>query len=281
QTLRLASEGFTPNEIAEEIELPRALRASFSTRGYYGTVRHNAKAVYQAYFGWYDGNPAHLDPLPPALAAPRYVELMGGAENVLRRSQASFDEGEYRWVAEVLNHLVFAEPANAEARALLARTYDQLGYQSESASWRDVYLTAAYELRHGAPKEGIDYSGGVELLRRTPLPRFFDAMATRLDGPKADGLQMTVNVVFTDLKESYVLTLDNAVLHHKRAAPDPKANATVKLTHDFYLRMAIGEAGVRETLLSDDLAVEGSRIDLVRFFSLFDRPKGNFNIVTP
>ena len=206
---------------------------------------------------------------------------MGGADNVLEKAKASFDKGEYRWVAEVLNHLVFAEPENVQAKALLARTYDQLGYQSESGPWRNVYLTAAYELRHGTPEEGIDLKNAMGILKMTPLPRFFDSMAVRLNGPDAAGKKMSVNVLFTDLDESYVLTLENGVLHHRRSPPDPDANASVKLTHDLFLRMLVGQAGIKETIFSDDLETSGSRIDLVRFLLLFDKPEGNFNMVTP
>lgn len=281
QTLRLAHRGYTPKEIAETIELPESLRSEFSCRGYYGSVRHNSRAVYQAYFGWFDGNPAHLNPLAPAESAKRYVEYMGGAEKVLANARNSFEKGEYRWVAEVLNQLVFADPDNAEARELLAATYDQLGYQSESAPWRDVYLTGAYELRHGSPDQGVDLSTAKELMRQTPLERFFDALAARLNGPDAEGVNLTVNFVFTDLDESHVLTIENAVLHHRKDIPDPNANATLYITHDLYLEMAIGRAKIRDTLFSDDLSVDGSRIDLVRFFLLFDKPDTRFNIVVP
>ena len=281
QTIRLANAGYTPREIAEQIQLPESLNRSFSERGYYGTLSHNSKAVYQAYFGWYDGNPAHLNPLPPKESAVRYVQFMGGAESVMEKARASFTKGEYRWVAEVLNHLVFAEPENEKARALLAETYDQLGYQSESGPWRNVYLTAAHELRHGSPQEGLDLESAMGILRLTPLPRFFDSMAVRLNGPDAAGRKMTINVIFTDRDESHVLTLENGVLHHHRSPPDPDANASVKLTHDLFLKMLVGQAGIKETIFSDDLQTSGSRIDLVRFLLLFDKPKANFNMVTP
>ena len=163
QTMRLANSGFTPREIAEQMDYPESLRNTFSNRGYYGTLQHNAKAVYTYYFGWYDGNPASLNPLPPVESGKRYVKYMGGAEAILTRAQESFDAGDYRWVAEVLNHLVFAEPENKKAKDLLARAYDQLGYQSESGPWRDVYLTAAFELRHGGP-QGSFQPGGLSLL---------------------------------------------------------------------------------------------------------------------
>ncbi len=281
QTLRMANEGLTPKEIAEEITLPESLQQSFANMGYYGTLKHNAKAVYQAYFGWYDGNPANLDPLPPVAAGERYVEYMGGADEVLRKASASFDEGDYRWVAEVLNHLVMAQPGNPDARALLARTYDQLGYQAESGPWRDVYLSAAYELRHGPPGQGISLANAIDLLRHTPTERFLDAMAVRLNGPKAAGEELTVNLVFTDLGETYVLVVGNGVLHHYRRDADPEANATLSLTRDAYLALAAGAIGLTDLLTSDDITLEGSKLDLVRFFSLLERPEGTFDIVTP
>ncbi len=281
QTMRLANAGYTPREIADQLELPDALDRFFPNRGYYGTLSHNSKAVYQAYLGWYDGNPAHLDPLPPEAAAKRYVDYMGGADAILTKARKSFEAGEYRWVAEVLNHLVFAAPDNRDAKALLARTYDQLGYQAESGVWRNAYLTAAQELRRGTPDQGLDLAKAAELLQRTPPALFFDSMAVRLDGPAAAGKTMVLNVVFTDIKESYVLTLRNAVLHHRAAPPDPQADVTLEITHDLFVRMLTGQAGLKETLFSDQLTISGSRLDLLSFLMLLDRPEGNFNIVTP
>lgn len=282
QTMRLANSGLTPREIADEIKFPESLRTTFSNRGYYGTLRHNARAVYQHYIGWYDSNPANLNPLPPEQSAIRYIEFMGGAENVLQKAKISFEKGEYRWVAEVLNHLVFAEPNNSDAKKLLAESYDQLGYQSESGPWRDEYLTGAYELRHGPPDKGIEVGNGLEMLQHTPMHTFLEAMSVKLNGPKADGKSIMINLVFTDIKESYVLNLENAVLHHRKSDPDPNANATVELTHTLYLKLAIGKIGIKDLLFSDDIQYKGSKIDLIKFFSLFDLGSGNnFNIVTP
>jgi alkyl sulfatase BDS1-like metallo-beta-lactamase superfamily hydrolase len=234
QTMRLAGAGMTPREIAAEIQLPGSLATIFSNRGYYGTISHNSRAVYQHYFGWYDGNPANLDPLPPVEAGRLYVKAMGGSEQVLKIAQSAFDAADYRWVAELLNHLVFAEPDNQRAKKLLASTYDQLGFQAEAGTWRDIYLTGASELRNGVPSTTINLANALELLQQTPVPRFFDAMATRINGPKADGLNMIVNIVFTDLDESYVLNLENAVLHHRQAPNSPDANATLTLTHTLF-----------------------------------------------
>jgi alkyl sulfatase BDS1-like metallo-beta-lactamase superfamily hydrolase len=281
QTLRLANAGATPEEIAEVLELPASLRQVFASRDYYGTVRHNARAVYQYYFGWYDGNPAHLNPLPPVEAGRRYVGAMGGAAAVLGQARRAFDRGDYRWAATLLDHLVFAEPENAEARELLAATYDQLGYQAESGPWRDEYLTAAFELRHGPQPFAADPASIGGLLQHLPLDELFAALAARLNGPKADGRDTKVNMVFTDLGESWVLALENAVLHAWRRDPDPSAVATVRLTRDLLVRLMSGEAGLRELVFSDDLQVAGSRLQLLGFLSLLDRPGGPFPIVTP
>lgn len=282
QTIRLAAHGYTPGEIAQEIEMPESLRRSFSSRGYYGTLRHNARAVYQGYFGWYDGNPANLDPLPPVDSAKRTIKLMGGSAQVLEQANLSFEAGEYRWVAELLNKLVFAEPNNTAAKALLARNYDQLGYQAESGPWRDVYLSGAYELRHGATKEsGVDTASALGLLKETPLPRFFDAMAVMLNGPDADGIEMTINLNFTDIQESYSLYIENAVLHHRVGLTQENVSATLHLSHELFLKMLTGQAGFKDTIMGDDLEIEGSRIDLLRFFSLIDPATESFNIVTP
>jgi alkyl sulfatase BDS1-like metallo-beta-lactamase superfamily hydrolase len=181
----------------------------------------------------------------------------------------------------VLDHLVFAEPSNGDARELLARCYDQLGYRAESGPWRDVYLSGAYELRHGEPTGATRISGAAQLLRYTPMDRFLDSMAARLDGPKADGVNLRVNFVFTDIGESYRLWIENAVLHHRRGEPDPKADVTVRMTKAMLLRLALGQAGLRDFAFSKEIDVDGNRLDLVKFFSLLDAPDPNFAIVRP
>jgi len=281
QTVRMFNAGLTAGEIAEQIELPVSLQKTFSNRGYYGTVRHNSRAVYQGYLGWYDGNPANLNPLPPVEAGSRYVEALGGSQTVISLAETAYQQAQYRWVAELLNHLVMADPGNGDARALLAKTYDQLGYQAESGPWRDVYLSAAYELRHGPAKEGIDVAIMENILRQTPVSRFFDSMAVRLNGPDAEDVVLSVNITFTDHGEAYMLEIENSVLHHRPSAPSTEADTSLKLTHDMFIRMLLGKVKLKELLSSDDLEVEGSTVDLVRFFSLFDKPEGTFNIVTP
>ena len=281
QTLRLANRGYTSREIAEQLELPAGLRDRFDVRDYYGTVRHNSKAVYQAYFGWYDANPANLDPLPPVEAAARYVAAMGGADKVLVLAQDAHDSGDDRWAAMLLDHLVFAEPSHAGARALLAAVYEQLGYRAESGPWRDAYLSGALELRDGVQGTAVDPTRAVGLLLNTPVARFLDSMAVRLDGPAADGKRMKFNFVFTDVGETHVLELENAVLHHREADVVTDADATVRLTRELLVRLGVGQAGLKELVMSDDLEVEGSRLKLLAFLSLLDKPDGRFPIVTP
>jgi len=236
--------------------------------------------VYQFYLGAYDGNPANLNPLPPQESAKHYLELIGGADKAVAAAQTAYDKGEYRWAAELLNHVVFGQPDNQAAKELLARTYEQMGYMAESATWRNSYLTGAAELRNGPPKKGISRAGLVDMLDQTPVERFLEAMAASLDGPAAEGKNLKINLVLSDTKESFVLWIENAVLHFKKTAPAADANATLTLTKSLFIKTIAGTAGVKDTLLSDDLKVEGSRIDLVRFFALIDKAPGTFAIVT-
>ncbi len=281
QTLRLASSGATPREIAEEMELPATLSSTFASRGYYGTVSHNSKAVYDWYFGWFDGNPSQLDPLPPEAEAEKYVDAMGGLDAVHAKAEQALANAEYRWAATLLDHAVFAAPTNGRAKELLARAYDQLGYRAESGPWRDFYLTGAHELRHGPAGTAVDLARSSGLLRNVPTERFLDAIATRLNGPAADGKLLKVNLVFTDAGESFLLTVENAVLHRESRDPDPSADVTLRLTKDLFFRILTKQAGLREMIFSDELDVDGSRLALLSFFSLLETPDDKFAIVTP
>jgi len=270
----------TPGEIAEAMVLPESLRRSFPNRGYYGTAKHNARAVYEFYFGWFNGNPANLDPLPPEEEGKRYVEAMGGADAVLGRAQASYDEGNYRWAATLLNHVVFADPSKENAKRLLACTYDQLGYQAESGPWRDTYLTGAQELRRGVHKTDT-LASAEDILHNIPLDQFFTAMATRLNGAKADGKELTLNFVFKDSDTTIVVRLENSVLHHKQTAAHPDADATVTLTRSLWIKLVTKQISMKNLVFSDELHIQGSRLKLLSFFSLLDDPAGDFAIVTP
>jgi len=291
ETVRMVNAGATPSEIADNLELPPALKEDFHNQGYYGTVAHNARAVYQYYMGWYDGNPAHLNPLPEAESAERYVAMMGGADRVLEQARAEFEETDemdpadgrrtYRWLAELLNKVVFAQPDHSEAKALLAKVYEQLGYQAQSGPWRDVYLSGANELRQGATGKSLEPTVMREIMAHTPVELFFDSMAVRLNPDAAEGESMRIRITFTDLDRSYLLTVENSVLHHRRTDADTEADAALTLTRGMYLDLILGEAGLKEFLFSDDLNVDGSRWTLMNFFRMFDDPRGDFNIVTP
>ncbi len=281
QTLRLMNQGYTAREIADMVKLPQSLSQHLGARGYYGDIRHNVKAIYQFYLGFYDGNPANLNPLPPAESAKRYLELIGGADKAVAAAQAAYDKGDYRWAAELLNHAVFGDPSSKAAKELLAKTYEQMGYMAEAATWRNAYLTGAQELRNGAPEKGVSKALLMDMLLQTPTERFLEAMAANLNGPNAEGKDFKVNLVLTDQKESYVLWIENAVLHFRSAPPASDAHATLSLTREIFVKMIAGTAGVKDTIMSDDLKVTGSKIDLVRFFSLIDKADGKFPVVTP
>lgn len=281
QTLRLANNGLTPREIAEELELPASLRRGYHNRDYYGTVRHNSRAVYQRYFGWFDGNPANLNRLPPSEVGERYVRLAGGPEALLDAAKAGYEAADYRWVAELLSHLVFAGEASAEARGLLARTYDQLGYQSESGPWRDFYLTAAYELRHGMPEQVMNLPDAAGLLSHIEIPTLLDSMAARLNGPKAEEVELRLALAFPDLDERYLLWIENAVLHHRPLMDDEAVDVSLSISHPLFVRVLSKQASLGDLIGGDELDVSGSRLKLLKFFSLLDTPDGTFAIVEP
>ncbi len=280
QTLRLANQGYGPSDIAEQLTLPATLQTHYWNRGYYGTLKHNVKAVYQMYFGWYDGNPAHLDPLPRKARAEHYVAFMGGAASLLAQAEQSFNAGDYRWVAEVLNHLVSADADNTAAKALLARTYDQLGYQAESTAWRNVYLSAAYELRNGPPEHGINLATATGLLEQTAPEQFLQMLQVALNAEKAEGKVLRLNFTFVDLQENYVIDIVNSVMHFRKASVAADANATLSLTRPMMVKLITGQLGIKDALTSPDLTVTGSTLDLIGFFKLLDKADPVFPIVT-
>lgn len=280
QTVRQMNAGLTGPEIAETMQLPKPLDDYLSVHGYYGTVRHNVKAVYQHYLGWFDAHPANLDALPPVEAGKRYVRLAGGIDKLVAAAQTAFDAGDYRWAAELLKHAVYAEPRHQAASELLARSFEQMGYLAESAPWRNFYLTGALELRQGPPQKGVTLDILLDMLQYTPIERFLERMAASLDGPKAGDVNLKLNLVFSDLKESYVLHIENAVLHHHKAPPAVDANAALTLSKAFFLKLMTGQAGAKELLFSEQTRIEGSKIDLGRFFSLIEKAPGTFPIVT-
>ncbi len=280
QTVRMMNAGLTSSEIAEKLTMPKSIDDFLNVRGYYGTVRHNAKAVVQYYLGWFDAHPANLDPLPPLDAAKRYVALAGGVDKLVAAAQQAYDAGDFRWAAEVLKHAVYAEPKNKAASELLAKSFEQLGYVAESAPWRNFYLTGALELRNGPPAAGVTLAAFRDMLQYTPIERFLERMAASIDGAKAAESNLKINLAFSDLGDNFVLQLENGVLHHRKAPRDPGANATLTLTKAFFLQMMTGQAGAKDLLTSDQTKIEGSAIDLARFFGLIEKAPGTFPIVT-
>ncbi|WP_249522398.1 alkyl/aryl-sulfatase [Modestobacter marinus] len=279
QTVRMLNQGLTGAEIAETLALPPALENAWHARGYYGSVSHNVKAVYQRYMGWYDGNPSHLWPHPPEAAARRYVAFMGGADAVVDRARESFDAGDLRWVAEVLNHVVFAQPDHDAARQLLADTYEQLGYGAENGTWRCAYLSGAHELRHGGFGTPVTPVSPDVLAQLTP-EQLFDALAVRVDGPRCWHEHVTLDVDLTDVGVRYRLTLRNGVLSHTTAPQTTDADAVVSLPAAALPAVATGAADPAGSAAAG-ISIAGDPAALGRLMAALDDPDPDFAIVTP
>lgn len=280
QSVRLMNMGYTGEEISEKIALPPELNDFWPNRGYYGTLRHNSRAVYQRYMGWYSGNPSDLDNLPPEMVGPKYVEFMGGEQVLLKKAKASFDKGEYRWVAEVLKHLVFANPNNQEGKLLLADALEQLGYQAESGPWRSVYLQGAYELRNGVPTAGATVTASPDTIRAMSPSMLFDYLAVRINPEKAAGKKMVINMDFTDIGEQHTLSLENAVLNHTtRYAAKP--DVTLTLSKQTLDDIQLGQGTLEQKIASGEIKVQGNQQTFSDFVGLLDKFNFWFNIVTP
>ena len=279
QALRLLNKGYVGAEIAEHLELPPSLEREWHCRGYYGSIYHNLKAVYQRYLGWFDGNPAHLWPHPPAAAGERYVQLAGGAEALLAHARDAFEHGDFRWVAEVVNHLVFADPGNGEARELQARALEQLAYGAENGTWRNFFLTGAHELRHGS--SGTAASLPADFIVNLSNEQLFDALAIQIDGPRAGDRSITLHWRFTDTGEEYAVTLQHGVLTNRPGTPRGQTDATVRVERSAVNEVVAGSATLEELMASGRLAVEGDAAKLGELLGLLDPPDPNFAIVTP
>lgn len=279
QTLRLMNKGLTGPEIAEEIELPPTLENAWSARGYYGSLSHNVKAIYQRYLGWFDGNPASLWEHTPVEQSKRYVKFMGGADAVLTKAKASFDEGDFRWVAQVVNHVVFAEPDNAAARDLLADAYEQLGYGAENGTWRNFYLSGATELRDGQFGTPTETTAPDVIGQLTPT-MLFDAIAIQVNGPAAWDEKLSIDVVLTDLDQRYRLRLANGVLTYTAAAQAEGPDATLTTTKAALLALAAGRL-TAGALTESGAELAGDVTVLERLGAVLDPGDKNFAIVTP
>jgi len=281
QTLRLLNKGYTPAEIAETIKLPDSLAGQWYTRNYYGTLKHNVKAVYQKYLGWYDGNPANLDPLPPVEASKKYVDYMGGPEAVIAMARKDFDIGEYRWVVQVMNNVVFAYPDNQEARDLEADAMEQLGYQAESGTWRNSYLVGASELRTGIGQQPDAGSMGADMITGMTLPMCFDLMGILLNGPEAEGKHIVINWDFTDTGEKYVLNLQNSALTYTSGKLSDKADVTVTLKRATLNSILTGATTFEKEYRSQNITIDGSIVKLLELMGMMDSFSPGFNIVIP
>jgi alkyl sulfatase BDS1-like metallo-beta-lactamase superfamily hydrolase len=279
QALHMANQGYTMLEIAEMMRLPDELNKNWASRGYYGSVSHNAKAVYNFYLGFYSANPADLQPLPPVEAAKRYVEFMGGADAILAKAQAYFDQGEYRWVAQVVNHVVLADPENQIARNFQADALEQLGYQSESGPWRNFYLAGAKELREGIKKVTTPATSSADVAANMPLDMFLDYLAIRLNGQRAAGKVIRLNFVFKDTNQQYAVVVKNGVLNYsEKLIPMPDAGITLKRSD--LNDVLIGQATLKDKIANGDIKVEGDQQKVEELLSLMDHFEFWFNIIT-
>ena len=280
QTVRLMNAGLTSREIAEVLTLPDVLRKQWFNRGYYGTMSHNAKAVYQRYLGWYDANPAHLNPLPPEPEAKRYVAAMGGASAVVALAETAVAEGELRWAATLLNHVVFADETHAAGRELLASVYTRLGFEAEAGTWRNIYLTGAQELRGGAiqlPPGGFS----PDMLAATTTPMLLDFAAVRVNPEKAAARAFRINIELTDRDERHLISVGNGVLIHESGVQDGAAGLTVRMARpDLLMTLFIG-LPFAARVESGDIAVEGDASLYEALVDLIEPLVPNFPIVTP
>lgn len=276
QTLRLLNQGYTGVEIAEMFQMPPALDKAWHTHGYYGSVSHNVKAVYQRYMGWFDGNPGRLWPHPPEALAPRYVDAMGGIERVVELAKAAFDSGDFRWAATLLDHAIFTDSEHTAARALYSDTLEQLAYGAENATWRNFFLSGAAELRDGNLGTAVQVASPTMLSQLTP-EQIFDSLAIRVNGPRSWDLDLAFDITFADSDANYRLALRNGVLVYREIAPDPaSATATLRLAGKMrLLSAAFGD------FTSPGLELSGDETALQSLLGALDAPDPSFNIITP
>ena len=280
RALNLANQGETMPELANASFFPKGLAADASSHGYYGTLSHNLRAVYNFYLGYYDANPATLDPLLPAESAKRYVAAMGGEAAVVALGRKAFADGDYRWVVELVNKVVFANPNNAEARALQADALEQLGYQAESATWRNAYLMGALELRSGPKNPGVSTSGP-DTVRGMTNELLFDFIALRLNHEKTDGMKAAISMVFSDSNEVWALELSNSVLNSTRGRVLKNPDVTITLTRPAFLAMLLQGKKLPELVQAGMVKVEGNPQSFGAVVANIMNFDPVFNIVTP
>lgn len=281
QTLRMANEGLTRDEIAANFKLPPSLSNVWANRGYYGSVSHDVKATYVLYLGWFDGNPATLDELPPEESAKKFVDYMGGADNIIKKAKEDYAQGNYRWVAQVVSKVVFANPDNKEARNLEADALEQLGYQAESGPWRNFYLTGAQELRNGVMKLPTPNTASPDTVRAMTPEMFFDYLAVHINGEKAANAKSVLNFDFGQDGGKYRLELENGVLNHTANAEAKDADATITLSRDALNRIILKEETLQQAKDKGDVKITGNPAKLDELLGYMDKFEFWFNIVTP
>ncbi|WP_313687746.1 alkyl sulfatase dimerization domain-containing protein [Pantoea sp.] len=281
QTLRMANEGLTRDEIAANFKLPDGLAKTWANRGYYGSVSHDVKATYVLYLGWFDGNPATLDELPPEEAAKKFVEYMGGADNILQKAKTDFDQGNYRWVAQVVSKVVFADPNNKAARDLEADALEQMEYQAESGPWRNFYLTGAQELRNGVVKGPTPNTASPDTVKAMTPEMFFDFLAVHINGEKAGNAKAVINVDLGDDGGKYKLELENGVLNHTSDAQAPKADATLTLNRDTLNNIILKEETLKQAQDKGEVKISGNPAKVDELLGYMDKFEFWFNMVTP
>ncbi len=272
--------GLTGPEIAEILKLPDVLAKQWFNRGYYGTMSHNAKAIYQRYLGWYDANPANLNPLPPEPAAKKYVTAMGGAASVQTLAETAIAEGDLRWAATLLNHAVFADETNTLARETLAQVYTRLGFEAEAGTWRNIYLTGAQELLTGAIKLP---PGGFspDVLAATTTPMLLDFAAVRINPEKAAARAFKLNIALTDRQETHLITVENGVMIHEAGVTDATAGATIRMQRPDLLFTLFAGIPLALRLESGDIQIDGDATLYPALIDMIEPLAQNFPIVTP
>lgn len=281
QTLRMANQGLTRDEIAANFKLPSGLEKSWASRGYYGSVSHDVKATYVFYLGWFNGNPATLNELPPVDAAKKYVDYMGGADAIMQKAKTDYAQGNYRWVAQVTNNIVFADPSNKEARNLEADALEQMGYQAESGPWRNFYLTGAQELRNGVVKGATPNTASPDTVKAMSPEMFFDYLAVHINGEKAANAQAVFNVDLGADGGKYKLELENGVLNHSADAQASKADASITLNRATLNKIILKEESLQQAEEKGDVQISGNHAKFDEFLGYLDSFDFWFNMVTP
>jgi alkyl sulfatase BDS1-like metallo-beta-lactamase superfamily hydrolase len=281
QSMRLANKGHVATEIAEALALPDEFLANDHTRGYYGDLIHNSKAVYQRYLSWYDGNPANLNKYSPVEAGKRYVELAGGMDALLSKARAAFDAGDYKWVVEIVNHAVFADPTHTAARELQADALEQLGYQSESSTFRNAYLMGAQELRQGPPKPSVGAVRARGLLKAMTIEQVFDSISVRIKQEELGGVTMSTNWTFDDVGETWVLGVSNRTLWYSPGRHDADAAVSVTMRRSTFIEIVTQQTTFMDQISAGQILIEGDAAALLTIFGNLDEVSTSFPIVEP